>query len=123
MSTHKVRSNSRRRIPKGRGDVTVQVLRPDSELILNNAERTGEFALVKPVQVVIDLFCMEGPGKDGAMKLYQKMRQKIERHTQRPDPGEGVVRGARHLLHFRHFGRRSSWVAGLSTSTTPTTAP
>jgi hypothetical protein len=63
-------------IPKGRGDVTVQVLRPDSELILNNAEREGELALVEPVQVVIDLFCLEGPGRDGAVKLYEKMRQK-----------------------------------------------
>lgn len=63
-------------IPKGRGDVTVQVLRPDSELILNNAERRGEFALVEPVQVVIDLFCLGGSGRDGAMKLHEKMRQK-----------------------------------------------
>ncbi len=64
------------RIPKGRGDVTVQVLRPDSDLILKNAGRRGEFALVEPVQVVIDLFCLGGPGRDGAVKLYEEMRQK-----------------------------------------------
>jgi len=64
------------RIPKGRGDVTVQVLRPDSELILKNAGRRGEFAVVEPVQVVIDLFCLGGSGRDGAMKLYEEMRQK-----------------------------------------------
>ena len=63
------------KIPKGRGDVTVEILRPDSDLILNNARRRGEFSLVEPVQVVIDLFCLGGPGRDGAMKLYEKMRQ------------------------------------------------
>lgn len=62
-------------IRRGRGDVTVQVLRLDSDLILNNARRKGEFALVEPVQVVIDLFCLGGPGRDGAMKLFEKMSQ------------------------------------------------
>jgi len=63
------------RIPKGRGDVTVQVLRPDSDLILKNARRIGGFALVEPVQVVIDLFCLGGSGRDGAMKLYEETRE------------------------------------------------
>jgi len=63
------------RIPRGRGDVTVQVLSPDSELILKNARRTGEFALVEPVQVVIDLFCLGGPGRDGAIKLYEEIKE------------------------------------------------
>lgn len=67
-------------IPGGRGDVTVQVLNPDSGLILRNARKMGEFALVEPVQVVIDLFCLGGPGRDGAMKLYAEMNQKVERH-------------------------------------------
>lgn len=68
------------RIPRGRGDVTVQVLGPDSELILKNARRIGGFALVEPVQVVIDLFCLGGSGRDGAMKLYEEMK-KVERHS------------------------------------------
>ena len=63
------------RIPKGRGDVTVQVLRPDSDLILKNARRIGGFALVEPVQVVIDLFCLGGSGRDGAIKLYEETRE------------------------------------------------
>ena len=63
------------KIPKGRGDVTVQVLSPDSELILKNAKRTGGFVLVEPVQVVIDLFCLGGPGRDGAIKLYEEIKE------------------------------------------------
>jgi biotin operon repressor len=66
------------RIPKGRGDVTVQVLTPDSEVILKNARRIQGFALVEPVQVVIDLFCLGGSGRDGAIKLYEEIRKKID---------------------------------------------
>jgi biotin operon repressor len=62
-------------IPRGRGDVTVQVLGPDSELILKNARRISGFALVEPVQVVIDLFCIGGSGRDGAIKLYEEMKK------------------------------------------------
>ncbi len=58
------------RIPSGRGDVTVQILRPDSKTILQNARRLKDVTLVEPVQVVIDLFCLGGAGRDGAMKLY-----------------------------------------------------
>jgi len=64
------------RISRGRGDVTVQVLGPDSELILQNARRIMEFALVEPVQVVVDLFCLGGAGRDGAMKLYGEITEK-----------------------------------------------
>ena len=69
------------RIPKGRGDVTVQVLTPDSEVILKNARRIQGFALVEPVQVVIDLFCLGGSGRDGAIKLYEEIRKKIDRDS------------------------------------------
>ena len=62
-------------IPRGRGDVTVQVLGPDSELILKNARRISGFTLVEPVQVVIDLFCLGGSGRHGAMKLYEEMKK------------------------------------------------
>ena len=57
-------------IPVGRGDVTVQILRPDSEAILRNARHVKEFNVVEPVQAVIDLFCGGSAGRDGAMKLY-----------------------------------------------------
>jgi hypothetical protein len=68
-------------ITKGRGDVALQILRTDSELILEEIEQRGEFAVVKPVQVVIDLFCLGGPGRDGAMKLYEQMVQNYDRPT------------------------------------------
>jgi biotin operon repressor len=63
------------RIPKGRGDVTVRVLRPDSELIQKNARQIRQFTLVEPVQVVIDLFCLGGPGRDGAIRLYEEIKE------------------------------------------------
>lgn len=68
-------------IPKGRGDVTLQILRPDSEIIMEKVTRRGEFVVVEPVQVVIDLFGLGGPGRDGAMKLYEQMKQKDEWST------------------------------------------
>jgi len=61
------------RIPTGRGDVTVQTLRPDSESILQNARRLKETMVVEPIQIVIDLFCLSGAGRDGAMKLYKEI--------------------------------------------------
>lgn len=63
------------RIPVGRGDVTVQILRPDSESILQNARRLKETMLVEPIQIVIDLFCLSGAGRDGAMKLYKEITE------------------------------------------------
>ena len=66
-------------VPRGRGDVTLQILRPDSEIILEKTTRKGEFAVVEPVQVVIDLFGLGGPGRDGAMKLYEQMKREDER--------------------------------------------
>ncbi len=63
-------------IPSGRGDVTVQILRPDSESILQNAKHLRESTLVEPVQVVIDLFCLGGAGRDGAMKLYEEITER-----------------------------------------------
>jgi biotin operon repressor len=68
-------------VPRGRGDVTLHLLRPDSEIILEKATRKGEFAVVEPVQVVIDLFGLGGPGRDGAMKLYEQMKQDHEQRT------------------------------------------
>ncbi|MHB8568303.1 MAG: winged helix-turn-helix domain-containing protein [Nitrososphaerales archaeon] len=59
----------------GRGDVTVQILKPDFELILRNARLIRDLKLVEPVQVVLDLFCLGGAGRDGAVKLYESMTQ------------------------------------------------
>jgi hypothetical protein len=64
------------RVSPGRGDVTVQILRPDSESILQNARRVKQIILVEPVQVVIDLFCLGGAGRDGAMKLYEVITER-----------------------------------------------
>jgi biotin operon repressor len=64
------------RIPAGRGDVTAQILKPDSESILQNARRLKEARVVEPVQVVIDLFCLGGAGRDGAMKLYEEIAER-----------------------------------------------
>lgn len=57
----------------GKGDVTVQILKPDSETIFASAGRSRGFIVVEPVQVVIDLFCLGGPGRDGAMRLYKEI--------------------------------------------------
>ena len=59
----------------GRGDVVVQMLKPDSELILGNTRRVRDLMLVEPIQVVIDLFCLGGAGRDGAVKLYENLTQ------------------------------------------------
>lgn len=53
----------------------MHVLRLESELILKNARRSGGFTLAEPVQVVIDLFCLGGSGRDGAMKLYEEVKE------------------------------------------------
>lgn len=60
-------------LTSGRGDVTVHILRPDSDLIFRDVKRLRGFMVVEPVQVVIDLFCLGGPGRDGAMKLYKEI--------------------------------------------------
>lgn len=60
---------------QGRGDVVVQVLRPDSEVIFRNMRLMHSLTLVEPIQVVVDLFCLGGAGRDGAVKLYQSLNQ------------------------------------------------
>ncbi len=68
-----------RRITPGRGDVTVNVLRPDSETIFHNANEMDKVRVVEPIQAVIDLFCLGGPGRDGAIKLYEQITEKTNR--------------------------------------------
>jgi biotin operon repressor len=84
---------------RGRGDIVVHVLRPDSELIFRNTRLVKDLAVVEPIQVVIDLFCIGGAGRDGAMKLYQSLtvenaRQRKEtRHKKGPAPSrKGLLR-------------------------------
>ncbi len=60
---------------RGRGDVVVQILRSDSELIFRNTRQMKELTIVEPIQVVIDLFCLGGAGRDGAIKLYQSLNE------------------------------------------------
>lgn len=61
------------KLTPGRGDVAVQVLRPDFGIILGNTRRLKGFSVVEPVQVAVDLFGLGGPGRDGAMKLYKEI--------------------------------------------------
>ena len=68
-----------KRITPGRGDVTVNVLRPDLETILHNAKEIDKILVVEPIQAVIDLFCLGGPGRDGAIRLYQQITEKTTR--------------------------------------------
>lgn len=60
-------------ITRGRGDVVVKLVRPDSDLIFRNTRWIKDLTVVEPVQAVIDLFCLGGAGRDGAMKLYQSL--------------------------------------------------
>lgn len=60
---------------RGRGDVVAHVLRPDSDLIFRNTRLVKDLAIVEPIQVVVDLFCLGGAGRDGAMKLYQSLTE------------------------------------------------
>jgi biotin operon repressor len=63
-------------IPAGRGDVTIQILKPDSESIFQNARLLDGTMVVEPIQIVIDLFCLSGAGRDGAMRLYKEITKK-----------------------------------------------
>ncbi len=79
-------------LPRGRGDVVVQLLRPDSELIFRNTRLIKGLAIVEPIQVVVDLFCLGGAGRDGAMKLYQsvtgsnaKKQEETKRYNERKE--------------------------------------
>jgi len=65
-------------IRPGRGDVTVNVLRPDSETILLNAKKLDGIRVVEPIQTVIDLFGLGGPGRDGAIRLYQQITERTK---------------------------------------------
>jgi len=61
-------------LPKGRGPITVELLVPDYQHILENAKEINGFNVVDPIQVVMDLFCLGSAGRDAATKLYERIR-------------------------------------------------
>jgi len=68
-------------LPKGRGPITVEVLRADYPDILKNTRNINNFKIVDPIQVVIDLFCLGSAGRDAATKLYEMMRNEQRKTT------------------------------------------
>lgn len=64
----------RYRITEGLGAVNIQVLKSDWKPIMTNIRDIDELKIVRPIQAIIDLFCLGGAGRDGAMKLYEEIR-------------------------------------------------
>jgi len=60
-------------LPHGLGPITLSLLHPDQQNILNETKIIDEFSVCSPIQVVIDLFC-SGIGRDGAMKFLEVIR-------------------------------------------------
>jgi hypothetical protein len=61
----------RHRTIEGRGDINVVLLKPDLKTILQSALGKQGLRTVTRIQTVIDLFCLGGAGRDGAIKLYE----------------------------------------------------
>jgi hypothetical protein len=68
-------------LPKGRGPITVEVLRTDYPDILNSAKNINNFNVADSMQVVIDLFCLGSAGREAATKLYEMMRNEQQKAT------------------------------------------
>ena len=68
-----------RMLSKGRGPITLEVLRPDHDWILKDARKVKEFSVVDPVQVVIDLFCLGSAGRDAATRLYERLKDERQK--------------------------------------------
>ena len=62
--------NMKNHIPHGRGPITLSLLYPDQQGILEETRKIEGFSVCSPVQVVIDLFC-SGVGRDAAVKLLE----------------------------------------------------
>jgi hypothetical protein len=60
-------------LPHGRGPITISLLMPDQEGILEETRRIEGFSVCSPIQVVIDLFC-SGVGRDAAVKFLEAVR-------------------------------------------------
>ncbi len=58
----------------GGGMTSVQVLRPDNQAIMESILSAGDYFMVDPIQTVIDLFCLGEYGRDGAIKLYEAIK-------------------------------------------------
>lgn len=68
-------------LPKGRGPITIEILRPDYPDILKDAGNINNFNIADPTQVVIDLFCLGSAGRDAATKLYEMIRNEQQKTT------------------------------------------
>lgn len=66
-------------LPKGRGPITISVLRADYPDILTNSKNISNFNIVDPIQVVIDLFCLGSAGRDAATKLYETIKNEKQK--------------------------------------------
>ncbi len=60
-------------LPVGRGAVAVEILKPDHDMIMEDVREAEGLRLVSPIQTVIDLFCFGEGGRDGAMKLLNRI--------------------------------------------------
>lgn len=61
-------------LTKGRGPITIEILKPDYPDILENAKIVNNTKVADPIQVVIDLFGLGSAGRDAATKLYEKIK-------------------------------------------------
>jgi len=59
-------------LTRGLGGISVELLSPDYPEILAEAGRVAGIAVAQPIQVVVDLFCLGGAGRDAAIKLYRR---------------------------------------------------
>jgi hypothetical protein len=65
-------------LPKGRGPITIEILKPDYPEILKNSKQVNNFHVADPTQVVIDLFCLGSAGRDAATTLYEKIKNELQ---------------------------------------------
>jgi len=71
-----------RTLPSGRGTVTVNFLQADQSQFERVKNVRGS-SVVAAMQVVIDLFCLGAEGRDGAIKLYESLKQVSKQRTKR----------------------------------------
>ena len=76
-------------LPAGMGDVTVVVLKPDFESVLEQARHVKNLNVVEPVQAVIDIFGLGGGGRDGAIRLYNQ--EVVQKEFEKNTTGRSVV--------------------------------
>jgi len=69
-------------LPSGRGTVTVNTLQADLSQF-EQVKNVKGLSVVPALQVVIDLFCLGAEGRDGAMKLYESLKQVRKQRAKR----------------------------------------